>query len=65
MTNSVKVDFHCPNCQAGYSIVRVVKELGKTSRPVRCNVCRGPIPATDGYDMLKYFLVRRPEIGRT
>jgi hypothetical protein len=60
MTESVKVDFHCPSCNAGYAVVTVSKEPGRTYRPVRCRVCRGPMPATNNGDIFKYFLVRRP-----
>jgi hypothetical protein len=31
----------------------------ETYPPVRCKVCGGPLAATDGDDILKYFLVRR------
>ena len=50
--------FHCPHCKALYNVVRVKREPGKTYRPVRCRVCHGPLAATDGEDILKYFLVR-------
>ena len=57
------MSYQCPHCQAGYTVVRVAKEGGKTYRLVRCNVCRGSMPAIDGQDILKYFLGRRPPSG--
>ena len=59
-TEDARLEFHCPSCDAGYKVVRVAKESGKAYRPVHCRVCRGPLPATEGDDILKYFLVRRP-----
>jgi hypothetical protein len=58
------VDFFCPHCDAGYKIVRVKAEPGQTYRSIRCPACRGPLPATDGAEVLKYFLVRRPRNWR-
>jgi hypothetical protein len=60
MSKDVTPDFSCPHCGAGYEVVRVKVEPGKTYRPIRCKVCRGPLAATNGDDLLKYFLVRRP-----
>ena len=50
--------FHCPNCDAVYKVVRVKGEPGKTYLPVHCRVCHGALAATDGDDVLKYFLLR-------
>jgi hypothetical protein len=64
MAAGTQADFNCPHCDAGYKLVRVEAESGKTYRPVRCKVCRGALPATDGGEVLKYFLVRRPRNRR-
>jgi hypothetical protein len=51
--------FHCPHCGALYNVVRMKSEPGKTYRPVGCRVCHGRLAASDGEDILKYFLIRR------
>jgi predicted Zn finger-like uncharacterized protein len=53
-------EFSCPNCQARYKVVRVKAEPGKKYRAVHCRVCNADLAPTDGDDILKYFLVRRP-----
>jgi hypothetical protein len=52
-------EFSCPNCQARYKVVRMNAEPGKTYRAVHCRVCHAELAATDGDEILKYFLVRR------
>jgi hypothetical protein len=53
-------EFICPNCQARYKVVRVKAEPGKTYRAVHCRDCHADLAPTDGGEILKYFLVRRP-----
>jgi hypothetical protein len=60
MAEDIVAEIFCPHCDAGYKVIRVKAEPGKTYRPIRCKACRGPLAATDGDDLLKYFLVRRP-----
>jgi hypothetical protein len=64
MTEAAKVNFYCPHCQAGYTVVRVNNQGNRTQRRVRCKWCRDPLPATDGNEMLAYFLVHRPRQER-
>jgi hypothetical protein len=52
--------FHCPRCDALYSVVRVKGEPGKTYPPICCRVCHGTLAASNGDHILKYFLIRRP-----
>jgi hypothetical protein len=52
--------FHFPRCNALYNVVRVKGEPGKTFPPICCRVCHGTIAASDGDNILKYFLIRRP-----
>jgi hypothetical protein len=65
VTSSGKLDdhgesFNCPHCDALYIVVRVRNESGDEHGPIHCRACRGAIPPTDGDDLLKYFLVRKP-----
>ena len=60
----IRVNFHCPHCDAGYSVVRVKNESGQAYQLVRCSVCWGPLPATEGDNILKYLLIRRPRNWR-
>jgi hypothetical protein len=54
-------DFICPGCQARYKIVRVKSESRTGDGPLHCKVCKQPLAATDGEDVLKYFLISRPK----
>ena len=60
MTESHQTDFICPGCQARYKVVRVKAEAGRPHRPVQCLVCKKPLAATDGENILKYFLPTGP-----
>ena len=53
-------DFVCPWCQARYKVVRLKSELRSRDFPLHCKVCKQPLTATDGEDILKYFLICRP-----
>jgi len=54
-------DFVCPGCQARYKLVRVKSELPSRNFPLHCKHCKQPLAATDGGEILKYFLIRRPK----
>jgi hypothetical protein len=57
-------EFTCPQCRTRYKVVRVPKPPDLADRPISCKVCTQPLAATDGDDILKYFLVskaRAPE----
>jgi hypothetical protein len=60
ITEGVKVNIHCPTCDAGYAVIRVRKQPGKTYHRIRCRVCRSPLSPIEGDDILNYFLVRKP-----
>ena len=50
--------FLCPKCRASYKVVRV-KSGPQPILSLPCKVCDGPLRATDGENILKYFLVAR------
>src|SRR6516162_10249926 len=50
-----QTDFICLGCGARYKVVRVKVEAGRPHRPVQCLVCKKPLAATDGENILKYF----------
>ena len=35
ITEGVKVNIHCPTCDAGYAVIRVRKQPGKTYHRIR------------------------------
>ena len=52
--------FHCPNCNAEYKIVRVEAPPGPTTdREITCLCCGGPLHGCEGKLLLKYFLIKR------
>jgi predicted RNA-binding Zn-ribbon protein involved in translation (DUF1610 family) len=51
--------FECPNCGAQYKLVRVETETALPEQKIACRKCGGPLPATEGPFILKYFLVGR------
>jgi len=51
--------FTCSQCGAHYKVVRVKTETQSLDRLLHCKVCKQPLAATDGEDMLKYFLISR------
>jgi hypothetical protein len=61
MVKDSPANFVCPGCQARYKVVRVRSELRSRDFPLHCKVCKQPLAATDGEDILKYFLIRRPK----
>ena len=52
--------FTCSQCGAHYKVVRVKTETQSLDRLLHCKVCKQPLAATDGEDILKYFLISRP-----
>ena len=60
MREEPRVNFHCPLCYAGYTVVRVKNVSRQAYQPVGCLVCHGPLPATAGDRVLKYLLINRP-----
>jgi hypothetical protein len=59
MVEDDRTDFICPGCQARYKIVRAKSEPRSSDWLLYCKVCKQPLAATDGEDVLKYFLVSR------
>jgi hypothetical protein len=57
-------DFVCPGCQARYKLVRVRSEARSRGFPLHCKVCKQPLAAKDGEDVLKYFLISRQRVKR-
>ena len=64
MTKHEPANFVCSRCQASYKVVRVKSELRSGDFPLHCKVCKEPLAATEGEDILKYFLVRPPRRGK-
>jgi hypothetical protein len=51
--------FNCPNCGARYKVVRVAAD--SSLREITCRSCGGPLRASEGGYILKYFLIDRPK----
>jgi transcription elongation factor Elf1 len=52
--------FTCSQCGAHYKVVRVKAQTQSLDHLLRCKVCKQPLAATDGEDILKYFLTSQP-----
>jgi predicted RNA-binding Zn-ribbon protein involved in translation (DUF1610 family) len=52
--------FNCPNCGARYKVVRVAAD--SPLREITCRSCGGPLRASEGGYILKYFLIDRPKV---
>ena len=63
MVNDPPADFICADCRAHYKVVRVKAGSSSTDRLLHCKVCRLPIAARDGEEVLKYFLISRKELN--
>ena len=61
MVKADVADFICPGCQARYKLVRAKSPARSRDLPLHCKVCKQPPAATDGEDILKYFLISRPK----
>ena len=63
-SRDVPADFKCSKCSAHYKVVRVNAEPQSPNWLVHCKVCKEPLAAMDGEDILKYFLTARPRAVR-
>ena len=61
MSDPLSVQFNCPNCEAGYEVVRIEEPPHPTDREVTCLSCGGPLYGREGRFILKYFLTDRPK----
>jgi len=61
MVKDNPADFVCPGCQARYKIVRAKALPPFPNWLLHCKVCKRSFAATDGEDILKYFLISRPK----
>jgi ribosomal protein L37AE/L43A len=64
MAEDDRTDFICPGCQAHYKVVRVKSGSRTSDWLLHCKVCKQPLAATNGEDILKYFLIKRPRARR-
>ena len=60
MVKANVADFICPGCQARYKMVRAKSAARSRDLALHCKVCKQPLAASDGEDILKYFLISRP-----
>jgi len=60
MVKADVADFICAGCQARYKMVRAKSAARSRDLPLHCKVCKQPLAASDGEDVLKYFLISRP-----
>jgi len=65
MVKGDPANFICPGCQARYKIVRAKAESRSRDLPLHCKVCKQPLAAMDGENILKYFLISRPKARRS
>ena len=61
MTESRPIDFICSGCGARYKVVRMKADAHLPDRLIHCTACKKPLAATDGDNILKYFLVSGPK----
>jgi hypothetical protein len=60
---SIATLFHCPVCAAKYEVVGFEALPGPaTEGDVACLCCGGPLHASEGKFLLKYFLIERPRL---
>ncbi|HLH94739.1 MAG TPA: hypothetical protein VKW08_06435 [Xanthobacteraceae bacterium] len=52
--------FECPQCKAGYKVVRVEAPPASVEQDIVCVRCGAPLQARDGNFVLKYFLMEGP-----
>jgi predicted Zn finger-like uncharacterized protein len=55
--------FTCPNCQALYEVVKTQAGPETISGEVTCRACGGPLPASEGKFVLRYFMLRNATRG--
>jgi predicted Zn finger-like uncharacterized protein len=56
--------FKCPDCGAGYKVVRAEGELKHADDEINCRHCGATFEGRDGPMVLKYFLVTRPRTNQ-
>jgi predicted Zn finger-like uncharacterized protein len=56
--------FKCPDCGAGYKVVRAEGELKHADDEINCRHCGATFDGRDGPMVLKYFLVTRPRTNQ-
>jgi len=59
MTEPGNAHFKCPNCGAGYKVMRVEAPPGLGDDPISCVSCGAAIPSYDGKLAMKYFQIER------
>src|SRR5262249_53552076 len=55
-SRDVPADFKCSKSSARYKVVRVKPEPQSPNWLVHCKLCKEPLAAMDGEDILKHFL---------
>ena len=60
MQKALSTRFVCPNCGAGYKVIRAEAGPETMDRGITCRSCGGPLHSCEGGFVLKYFLVERP-----
>jgi len=58
----VSTRFVCPNCGAGYKVIRAEAGPETMDRGITCRSCGGPLHSSEDGFVLKYFLVERPRV---
>ena len=58
----VSTRFVCPNCGAGYKVIRAEAGPETMDRGITCRSCGGPLDSSEDGFVLKYFLVERPRV---
>jgi hypothetical protein len=62
MAEQMAAAFDCPYCGARYKVVRVEADGVSADRPIACCNCGAPLRGREGKLVVKYFLVRRPQL---
>ena len=60
VTSNRAAEFHCPNCNALYKVVRLESKSTERNRQITCRSCGAPLQGREGAFTLKYFLIRSP-----
>jgi transcription elongation factor Elf1 len=60
VTSNRTAEFHCPNCNALYKVVRLESKSTEGNRQITCRSCGAPLQGREATFNLKYFLVRSP-----
>jgi hypothetical protein len=59
ITSTSKPFYRCPHCSALYHIIKVEAGPESDDREITCRSCGGPLRASEGKFILKYFLLRK------